>query len=89
MLINTATDLSAAAAGPERDAFLSALLNDYVTFDDAVYPEGHNRELQEGEPGYVAPLLRQEWNAGAAAAWGFTSREQIEEAISTSKEASA
>jgi hypothetical protein len=80
LLINTAADL-ASTAGPEQQAFLQALLNDFVVFDDAEYPEGYDRTLQAGDEGYVAPVLRQEWNAGAAAAWGFTSREQIQAAI--------
>lgn len=81
MLINTQADLQAAEAGPERTAFLQALLNDYVVFDDAAYPEGYDRELQEGDEGYVAPVLRQEWNAGAAAAWGFSNREAVQAAL--------
>jgi hypothetical protein len=84
MLINTPADFQAADAGPEQQAFLQALLNDYVTFDDAEYPEGYDRTLQEGDDGYVAPVLRQEWNAGAAASWGFSSREQLEAAVATS-----
>ena len=77
MLINTATDLTA-AAGPEQQAFLTNLLNDYTTFDDAQYPEGYDRTLEQGIDGYVTPVLRTVWNAGAAAAWGFTSRQQDE-----------
>jgi hypothetical protein len=77
-IINTAADLQTAAPSPERTAFLTALLNDYVTFDDAVYPEGYDRELKEGDEGYVPPVLRQEWNASAAAAWGFNSRQEIQ-----------
>jgi hypothetical protein len=78
MLINTATDLQGAPSSPEHTAFLVNLLNDFITFDDAAYPEGYDRTLEEGDEGYVAPVLRQEWNAGAAAGWGFSSREQIE-----------
>ena len=78
MLINTATDLQTAEPSAERTAFLQNLLNDYITFDDAEYPEGYDRTLQEGDDGYVAPVIRQEWNAGAAAAWGFDSPEAIE-----------
>lgn len=78
MLINTATDLQTAEPSAERTAFLQNLLNDYTTFDDAEYPEGYDRNLQPGDDGYVEPVLRQEWNAGAAAAWGFNSREAIE-----------
>jgi len=37
--------------------------------------------LKPVDDGYIAPVLRKEWNAGAAAAWGFTSREQIEQAL--------
>jgi hypothetical protein len=81
MLINTPTDLQATEAGPERQAFLQALLNDFVAFDDAEYPEDYDHDLGPDDEGYVAPVLRQEWNAGAAAAWGFTSREQIEQAL--------
>ena len=81
MLINTATDLQTAEPSAERTAFLTNLLNDYVIFDDAEYPEDYDRELQEGDDGYVAPVIRTEWNAGAAAAWGFASREQIEAAL--------
>jgi hypothetical protein len=77
MLINTATDLTA-AAGPEQQAFLTNLLNDYTTFDDAEYPEGYDRFLTAEDDGYVEPIIRKEWNSGAAAAWGFTSRQQIE-----------
>jgi hypothetical protein len=76
MLINTATGITA-ATGPEQQAFLTNLLNDYTTFDDAEYPEGYDRTLEEGSDG-VTPVLRTVWNAGAAAAWGFTSREQVE-----------
>lgn len=82
MLINTATDLQQASSSPERTAFLTNLLNDYITFDDAEYPEGYDRTLVEGDEGYVTPVPRQEWNAGAAAAWGFSSREDIEAALS-------
>lgn len=78
MLINTIEDLQAATNSQEQSAFLTGLLNDYVTFDDAVYPEGYDRTLQEGDEGYVAPVIRREWNAGAAASWGFSSREQIQ-----------
>ena len=81
MFINTATDLQQAPSGPEHTAFLTNLLNDYITFDDAPYPEGYDRTLVEGDEGYVVPVVRLEWNAGAAAAWGFTSREAIEEAL--------
>ena len=78
MLINTATDLQGAPSGPEHTAFLVNLLNDFITFDDAEYPEGYDRTLEEGDEGFVAPVLRQEWNAGAAAAWGFSSRDELE-----------
>ncbi len=82
MLINTATDLQEAPSSPEHTAFLTNLLNDYITFDDAGYPVDYDRTLVEGDDGFVAPVIRREWNAGAAAAWGFTSREQIEKALS-------
>ena len=81
MLINTATDLQTAEPSAERTAFLTNLLNDYVIFDDAEYPQDYDRELQEGDVGYVAPVIRTEWNAGAAAAWGFANREAIEETL--------
>ena len=78
MLINTSADLQNTESTPEQQAFLQALLNDYITFDDAVYPEGYDRTLTPEDEGYIAPVLRREWNAGAAAAWGFSSREQIQ-----------
>lgn len=81
LIINAPSDLAATDAGPERTAFLTALLNDFVTFDDAEYPDGYDQALQEGDEGYVAPVIRKEWNAGAAAAWGFDSREAIEAAL--------
>ena len=81
MLINTATDLQTIEPSAERTAFLTNLLNDYVIFDDAEYPEGYDRTLVEGDAGYVVPVIRTEWNAGAAAAWGFNSREAIEAAL--------
>ena len=77
-IINNPTDLASAPASDEHLAFLNGLLNDYITFDDAEYPEGYDRTIEEGDEGYVTSVLRQEWNAGAAAAWGFDSREQIE-----------
>lgn len=77
-IINTPADLTSAPSSPEHTAFLVNLLNDYITFDDAEYPEGYDRTLVDGNEDYVTPVLRQEWNAGAAAAWGFTNREQIE-----------
>jgi hypothetical protein len=78
MLINTATDLQGAPSSPEHTTFLVNLLNDFITFDDAEYPEGYDRTLEEGDEGFVVPVIRLEWNAGAAAAWGFNSREEIE-----------
>ena len=44
----------------------------------AEYPEGYDRTLEEGVDGYVTPVLRTVWNAGAAAGWGFTSQQQVE-----------
>lgn len=79
MLINTASDFQAVPAAQERTAFLQAMLDDYITFDDAVYPTDYDRMLQPGDTGYIKPVLRKEWNAAAAAGWGFTSREQIED----------
>jgi hypothetical protein len=81
MLINTVTDLQEAGTSAERTAFLTNLLNDYITFDDAEYPQDYDRTLVEGDVGYVVPAIRTEWNAGAAAAWGFNSRETIEEVL--------
>lgn len=82
MLINTAADLENAESSVERTAFLQSLLNDYITFDDAVYPVDYDRTLVEGDDGYVKPVIRREWNAGAAASWGFASRADIEAALS-------
>jgi hypothetical protein len=78
MLINNSTDLQNAETSTEHTAFLLNLLNDYTIFDDAVYPEDYDNNLKEGDDGYVVPVLRQEWNSGAALAWGFSSREAIE-----------
>jgi hypothetical protein len=83
LIINTPADFTSTQASQERTAFLNSLLNDYITYDDAVYPVDYNRTLQLGDDGYVAPVIRQEWNAGAAAGWGFASREQIESALAT------
>lgn len=55
LIINTPSDLTAAEAGEERTAFLTSLLNDYITFDDAAYPADYDKELQPGDVGYVAP----------------------------------
>ena len=81
LIINTASDLTNATSSPERTAFLTALLNDYITFDDVEYPEGYDRTLRAGDTGFIAPVLRHEWNAGAATAWGFDSPASIEAAI--------
>lgn len=82
LIINTIDDLVNAQPSAERTAFLNGLLNDFVTFDDAVYPDDYDDTLKPGDAGYVEPVIRKEWNAGAVAAWGFASREQIEEALS-------
>ena len=81
LIINTIDDLVNAQPSPGRTAFLNGLLNDFVTFDDAVYPDDYDSSLKPGDAGYIEPVIRKEWNAGAAAAWGFTSREQIEQAL--------
>lgn len=81
LIINTPSDLTTAEVSPERTAFLNSLLNDYITFDDAVYPENYDSTLQPGDTGYVEPVIRKEWNAGAAAAWGFADRAAVEAAL--------
>jgi len=81
LIVNTASDLTATEAGAERTAFLTSLLNDYIAFDDAVYPADYDQTLQPGDEGYISAVIRQEWNAGAAAAWGFSSRQEIEAAL--------
>ncbi len=81
MIINTPADLQQADAGHDRQAFLHALLNDYITFDDANYPPEYDIRLTEGEAGYVAPVIRREWNNAAALQWSFQNREQIQAAI--------
>jgi hypothetical protein len=81
MLINTATDLQNAPSSAEQTAFLTNLLNDFIIFDDAPYPEGYDRTLTAADEGYIEPIIRTEWNASAAAAWGFNSREAIEAAL--------
>jgi hypothetical protein len=81
MLINTPADLQASTGTPEGQAFLQALLDDYTTFDDAEYPEDYDRDLGPDDEGYIEPVIRKEWNAGAAAGWGVSSREQIQELI--------
>tara|TARA_R110000803_G_scaffold162440_1_gene226063 strand:+ start:443 stop:697 length:255 start_codon:yes stop_codon:yes gene_type:complete len=80
-IFNTVADFNAAPNTLEKQAFLQAMLDDYITFDDAEYPEEYDNNLREGDEGYVAPVFRKEWNAGAAAAWGFSSKEQIEVAL--------
>lgn len=81
LIINTPSDLVATQAGSERTAFLNSLLNDYITFDDAIYPQDYDRNLQPGDDGYIAPVTRQEWNAGAAAQWGFADRAAVQAAL--------
>lgn len=78
MLINTVSDLQTAEPSAERDAFLRAMLNDFVVFDDAEYPEDYDQTLKPSDEGYIEPVIRKEWNAGAAASWGFMSREAIQ-----------
>ena len=81
-IINSPADLVSAPSSSERTTFLTNLLNDYTTFDDAEYPEGYDRFLTAEDDGYVEPIIRKEWNSGAAAAWGFTSRQQIDAQLS-------
>jgi hypothetical protein len=78
MLINTIQDFKDYELTGEKLAFLTSLYNDFIVFDDAEYPEDYDHTLQDGDVGFVAPVTRLEWNAGAAASWGFSSREQIE-----------
>ena len=80
-IINNPTDLASAPASDEHLAFLNGLLNDYTTFDDAEYPDGYDRTLVDGDDGYVEPVIRSEWNTGAAAAWGFADQAAVEAAI--------
>jgi hypothetical protein len=80
-IINTPADLQNSANTEAKQRLLQNLLNDYVTFDDAEYPEGYDHMLKPGDEGYIEPVIRKEWNAGAAAGWGFTNREQIEAAL--------
>lgn len=80
-IVNTPADLASAPASDEHLAFLNGLLNDYVIFDDAAYPDGYDRTLVDGDDGYVEPVIRSEWNAGAAAAWGFADQAAVEAAI--------
>lgn len=84
MLINTPADLNAAEPCAEQQAFLRNLYNDFISFDDAEYPEGYDRFLAPEDGGYIRPVPRQQWNAGAAAAWGFADREQIAELLDRS-----
>ena len=80
-IINNPTDLASAPASDEHLAFLNGLLNDYTTFDDAEYPDGYDQTLVDGDDGYVEPVIRSEWNTGAAAAWGFADQAAVEAAI--------
>ena len=77
-IINTPADLQNFANTEAKQCLFQNLLNDYITFDDAEYPEGYDYMLQPGDEGYIAPVLRKEWNAGAAASWGFMSQEEIQ-----------
>ena len=77
-IINTPADLQDSPNTEAKQRLLQNLLNDYVTFDDAVYPDDYDSSLKPGDDGYIEPVIRKEWNAGAAAGWGFESREQIE-----------
>jgi hypothetical protein len=81
LIINTRADFAATEANEERTALLTSLLNDEITFDDAAYPEDYDRQLEPGDDGYIEPVIRKEWNAGAAAAWGFNSKAEVEAAL--------
>ena len=80
-IINNPADLASAPASDEHLAFLNGLLNDYTIFDDAEYPDGYDQTLVDGDDGYVEPVIRSEWNTGAAAAWGFADQAAVEAAI--------
>jgi hypothetical protein len=77
-IINTPADLQGSPNTEAKQQLLQNLLNDYIVIDDAEYPEGYDYMLKPGDDGYIEPVIRKEWNAGAAASWGFESREQIE-----------
>jgi len=85
-LFNTATDLATINVADEQEVaqhrlFLGNLLGDYTVFDDAVYPEGYDNTLQADDAGYIAPVIRQEWNTTAAATWGYDSRDAVQTAL--------
>jgi hypothetical protein len=80
-IINTAADLANAELDSEHIAFLNNLLNDYITFDDAKYSPDYDHMLKKGDAGFIEPVLRKEWNAGAAAAWGFNSQDSIKKML--------
>ena len=48
-IFNTVADPQAAPNSPEKQAFLQAMLNDYITFDDAEYPEDYDNTFKEGD----------------------------------------
>jgi hypothetical protein len=77
-IINTPADLQNFANTEAKQRLLQNLLNDYITFDDAEYPEDYDQALKPDDEGYVEPVIRKEWNAGAAASWGFMNREAIQ-----------
>jgi hypothetical protein len=82
MFVNSPQDLLSVEQTPEVQAALTAMYNDFVKFDDAVYPPDYDWNLQPGDPGYIAPVIRVgPWNATAAASWGFDSREAVGAAI--------
>ncbi|MDD2763492.1 MAG: hypothetical protein PHE83_05900 [Opitutaceae bacterium] len=72
-VINTRADLDAIAGTPEHAAFVAALKGSlFIEVDTAIYPEGYDRSLAPGAPGYIAPVIQQIEDDTAARRFGFT-----------------
>ena len=77
-IIATSTDLEAlAATNPAEHSKFVALLRASLTTrtNVAVYPEGYDSTLTEGQAGYVPPVWQDVSTPETAARFGFTAEE--------------
>ncbi|MBJ7536943.1 hypothetical protein [Marinomonas transparens] len=68
-IINTNIDLEASQMTREQIIAAATIM---VRYDDAEYPEGYEKNLKEGEDGYIEPVYRfeQEIDLGALDRFG-------------------
>lgn len=84
IIVQTAADLDALLqSDPQgyRDQLTAILGSSRIRTNQAVYPEGYDSTLTEGDEGYVAPLWVEVDDVATLARLGFESRAAVEAAL--------